>query len=55
MYEIQAFLPGEDEPTDLAGYADYLTAGVALETPLQYPDYILLVDGGDRTEIGAIG
>lgn len=49
------YLPGETEPTDLIGYADYLVAGEALGVPVQCSDYFLYVEGNDRTEIGPTG
>lgn len=56
-YEINVYLPGEAEPTDLDGYGAYLAATVALGDPSTLPDYVMLdLDNGrDQTEIRSTG
>lgn len=49
---MDVYLPGETEPTDLIGYANYVLTCFAVDAPMQIPDLLLIDDPqGGRTEI----
>ena len=56
-YEINVYLPGETEPTDLDGFGAYLMVTAGIGNPSKLPDYVMLdLDNGrDQTEIRSTG
>lgn len=39
---IQVWIPGENEPTDLEGYDALILSAVAFDVGLQLPDYLCI-------------
>ncbi len=52
----EVYLPGEAEPTDLVGYANYVLTCFAVDAPMQIPDCLRIdvPQSGVHMEINSV-